>query len=173
MRFPFSLCESLDHFTYQCPMIIEYRQCQMTLIQTPVPPIESMTNLTSSLETLHIISPEPKTLPIPPWFLDDLYKDLPPNPPNSPVHFPTEILRPTTTSTPQYLDIWFMSSKLHYVISPASSSPEDNHTVTVTDITLYDPLYSRQFHCDKDILEELNTPDYPWDVLHHRALFFP
>jgi hypothetical protein len=43
----------------------------------------------------------------------------------------------------------------------------------VTDITLFDPLYSRQFHCDEDILEELNTPDYPWDVLHHRVLFFP
>jgi hypothetical protein len=26
MRFPCSLCESLDHFTYQCPMTIEYRQ---------------------------------------------------------------------------------------------------------------------------------------------------
>jgi hypothetical protein len=148
----------------------------MTLIQTPAPPTESMINLTSSLEILHIISPEPEALPIPPWFLDDLYEDLPPNPPNSPVHFPTEILHPTTTGTPQYLDIWFMSSEpsqSHCVIPPASSSPKDNHTVTVTDITLYDPLYSRQFHCDEDILEELNTPDYPWDALHHRALFFP
>jgi hypothetical protein len=45
--------------------------------------------------------------------------------------------------------------------------------VTVTDITLLDPLYSCQFHYYEDILEELNTPDYPWDVLHHRALFFP
>jgi hypothetical protein len=45
--------------------------------------------------------------------------------------------------------------------------------MTVTDITLYDPLYSYQFHCDEDILKELNTPDYPWDALHHRALFFP
>jgi hypothetical protein len=70
-------------------MIIEYRQCQMTLIQTPAPPIESMINLTPSLEILHIISPKPEALPIPPWFLDELYKDLPPNPPNSPVHFPT------------------------------------------------------------------------------------
>jgi hypothetical protein len=35
MRCPFSLCESLYHFTYQCPMIIEYRQHQLTLIQTP------------------------------------------------------------------------------------------------------------------------------------------
>jgi hypothetical protein len=25
MRFPCSLCDSLDHFTYQCPLIIEYR----------------------------------------------------------------------------------------------------------------------------------------------------
>jgi hypothetical protein len=58
-------------------------------------------------------------------------------------------------------------------IPPTSSSPGDNHTVTVTDITLYDPLYSCQFHYDEDILKELNTPDYPWDALHHQALFFP
>jgi hypothetical protein len=64
-------------------------------------------------------------------------------------------------------------SQSYYVIPPTSSSLEDNHTVTVTDITLYDPLYSHQFHCDEDILEELTTPDYPWDALHHRALFFP
>jgi hypothetical protein len=80
MRCPCSLCESLDHFTYQCPMIIEYRQRQLTLIQTPAPPTESMVDLTSSLEILHIISPEPEALPIPPWFLDDLSEDLPPNP---------------------------------------------------------------------------------------------
>jgi hypothetical protein len=33
-------------------------------------------------------------------------------------------------------------------------------------------LYSRQFHCDEDILEELTTPDYPWDALHHQVLLF-
>ena len=173
MRCPYSLCESLDHFTYQCPMIIEYRQCQLTLIQTPT---ESMVHLTSSLEILHIISPEPEALPTPPWFLDDLSEDSPPNPPNSPIHFPTKILHPTTTGTPHYFDIWFMSSEpsqSHYVIPLASSSPRDSQTTTVTDITLYDPLYSHQFHYDEDILEELNTPDYPWDVLHHRVLFFP
>jgi hypothetical protein len=43
--------------------------------------------------------------------------------------------------------------------------------VTVTDITLMDPLYYRQFYRDEDILEELTTPDYPWDALHHRSLF--
>jgi hypothetical protein len=175
MRCPCSLCESLDHFTYQCPMIIEYRQRHMSLIQTPVPPTELMIDLTSSLEIRHVISPEPEALPLPPWFLDDLHEDLPPNPPNSLIHFPMEILHPTTISTPHYLDIWFMSSEpsqSHCVIPPASSSPEDTHTSIVTDITLYDPLYSRKFYCDEDILEELTTPGYPWDVLHHRALFF-
>jgi hypothetical protein len=174
MRFPFSLCESLDHFTYQCPMIIEYRQHQMTLIQTPAPPIESRISLTPSLEILHIISPEPEALPIPPWFLDDLYEDLPPNPPNSLIYFPMEILRPTTTNNPQYLDIWFLSSEpsqSHCVIPTTSSSLEDNHTVTITDITLFDLLYSRKLYCDEDMLEELTTPDYPWDAPHHRALF--
>jgi hypothetical protein len=176
MRCPCSLCESLDHFTYQCPMIIEYRQHQLTLIQTPVPLTKSMVDLTSSLEILHIICPEPEALSMPPWFLDDLSKDSPPNPPNSPIHFPMKILHPTTTSTPQYFDIWFMSgepSQSHCIVPLASSSLGDSHTTIVTDITLYDPLYSCQFHCDEDILEELNTPDYPWDALHHRALLFP
>jgi hypothetical protein len=121
MRCPCSLCESLDHFTYQCPMIIEYRQCQLTLIQTPTPPTKSMVDLTSSLEILHIISPKPEALPTPPWFLDDLSKDSPPNPPNSPIHFPMDILHPTTTSTPQYFDIWFMSSEpsqFHCIVPP-------------------------------------------------------
>jgi hypothetical protein len=157
-------------------MIIEYRQWQSILIQTPTPSIESMVALTSSLKILHIISPEPEALPIPPLFLDDLSEDLPPNPPNSPVHFPMEILHPTTTGTPQYLDIWFMSSEpsqSHCIIPLASSSLEDNYMVTVIDITLYDPLYSHQFYYDEDILKELNILDYPWDALHHRVLFFP
>jgi hypothetical protein len=81
MRCPCCLCEYLDHFTYQCSMIIEYRQRQLTLIQTPVLPTELMVDLTSPLEILHIISPEPEALPIPPWFLDDLSEDLPQIPP--------------------------------------------------------------------------------------------
>jgi hypothetical protein len=173
MRFPFSLGESLDHFEYQCPMIIEYRQRQMTLIQTPA---ESIVDLNSPLAIIHIISLEPEALPTPPWFLDDLSENSPPNPPNSLVHFPTKILHPTTIGTPQYFDIWFKSSEPSQypcIIPLASSSQTDNHMVTITNITLHDPLYSRQFHYDKDILEELNTPDCPWDALHHRALFFP
>jgi hypothetical protein len=173
MRLPFSLCESSDHFTYQCPMIIEYKQHQLTLLQRPT---ELIVDLTSSLEILHVISPEPEALPTPPWFLDDLSKDSPPNPPNSPTHFPMEILHPTTTGTPQYFNIWFMlsePSQFPHVIPPASSSTGGSHMITVTNITLHDPLYSHQFYYDEEILEELNNPDYPWDVLHHRALFFP
>jgi hypothetical protein len=59
-----------------------------------------MINATPSPEILHIISPEPKALPIPPWFWDDLYEDLPPNRPNSPIHFPTKTLHPTTIYNP-------------------------------------------------------------------------
>jgi hypothetical protein len=44
---------------------------------------------------------------------------------------------------------------------------------TVTEITPHDPLYSRHFQCDKEILEELNHPDSPWDALHHHAFFSP
>jgi hypothetical protein len=169
---PCSTCGSLDYFTYQCPMIIEYRQCQLTLLHRPT---KLIVDLTSSLEVLHVISLEPEALPTPPWFLDDLSEDSSPNPPNSPAHFPMEILHPTTIGTPQYFDIWFMSSEpsqFPRVITPASSSIGGSHMPTVTDITLHDPLYSRQFHCDEEILEELNNPDYPWDALHHHALFF-
>jgi hypothetical protein len=167
MRCPCSLCESLDHFTYQCPMIIEYRQCQMTLLQRPT---ELMVDLTSSLEILHLNSPEPEALPTPSWFLDDLSEDSPPNPPNSPAHFPMEILHPTTMGTHQYFDIWFMlsePSQFPCIVPPTFSSPGSSHMTTVTDITLHDPLYSYQFHYDEEILEDLNNPDYPWDSLHH------
>ena len=122
--------------------MIEYRQHQLTLIQTPT---ESMVDFTSSLEILHIISPETETLPTPPWFLDDLSEDSPPNPPNSPIHFPTEILHPTTTGTPQCFDIWFMLSEPSQTPSinhPTSLSEGDNATVTVTEVNPLDPLYS-------------------------------
>jgi hypothetical protein len=57
---------------------------------------------------------------------------------------------------------------------PSSSSPlEDNNTypLTLPPITSPDPLYSHTFHCDKDVLEELTTLDFPWNALHHRAFF--
>jgi hypothetical protein len=177
MRFPCSLCDSLAHFTYQCPLIVEYRASSinpysksfdhLTSCDASTPPIPSP-------DTVNITSPEPESLPTPPWFMDRLSEDIPPNPPNSPVHFPQEILPPTTVYPPQCLDIWFMSSEpsQHGCDIPSMSSPlEDNHTVTVTHVTSTDPLYSRIFHCDEDILEELTTPDFPWNVLHHRALF--
>jgi hypothetical protein len=64
-------------------------------------------------------------------------------------------------------------SQFSCIVPPTSSSPGGGHTITITDITLHGLLCSRQFHCDEEILEELNNPDYPWDVLHHRALLFP
>jgi hypothetical protein len=177
LRCPCSLCESLYHFTYQCPTIIEYRQCQMALIQNPpnpsLPAIQVIPP-TPSPDIVHILSPKPEALPTPPWFIDSLYEDFPPIPLNSVVHFPTEILRLTTIFNPQYLDIWFMSGEPSQLpcITPSTSSPlEYHHMVTVTNVTPLDPLYSRQFHCDEGILKELSTPDCPWNVLHHRALF--
>jgi hypothetical protein len=56
---------------------------------------------------------------------------------------------------------------------PHVSSPGGNHPATVTKINPHDPLYSQRFHCDEEILEEINHPDYPWHALHHRALFSP
>jgi hypothetical protein len=129
-------------------MIIKYRHHQMALIQSTTPPlvpVESMITPTPSLEVIHILYLEPETLPTPPWFLDEFYEDFPPNPPNSPVHFPMESLRLNTIFNPQYLDIWFISiepSQYPYVTPPTSSSSDDNHMVIVTDITLLDPLYS-------------------------------
>jgi hypothetical protein len=151
-------------------MIIKYRQRQLALLHQPA---EAVIELTSPLANLHVISPEPKALPTPPWFLDDVSEDLPRNPPNSPAHSPMEILHPTTTGTPRYLNIWFM-------LSEPLSSPNDTPSVssaggthTITRITPHDPLYSRHFQCDEEILEELQCPDSPWDALHHRALFLP
>jgi hypothetical protein len=83
-----------------------------------------------------------------------------------------ETLHPTTTGTPQYLNIWFMSSEPSPSPSdtPSVSSAGGNHPIT--EIT-HDPLYSHHFQCDEEILEELQCPDSPWDALHHRALFLP
>ena len=78
-------------------MIIEYRRHQLALRHHLV---EEVIALTSSLEDLHVISPEPAALPMPPWFLDDLSEDLPRNPPNSPAHSSTETRHPTTTGSP-------------------------------------------------------------------------
>jgi hypothetical protein len=132
MRFPCSLCDSLAHFTYQCPLIVAYRSSFKPYSTT-------FDHLTKgppypSLDTVNITSPEPESLPTPPWFIDRLSEDIPPNPPNSLVHFPQEILPPTTVYPPQCLDIWFMSSKpsQHGCDIPSTSSPlEDNHTVIV------------------------------------------
>jgi hypothetical protein len=166
MRCPCSLYGSLAHFTYQCPIIIEYQHRQMALRPQPTPEV---IDLTSPSADLHIISPEPEALPTPPWFLDDLSEDLPRNPPNSPSHSSTETRHPTTTGSPQYLNIWFMSSEPSSTITPSVPSVGGNHTIT--EITPPDPLYSRRFQCDEEILEELQCPDSPWDALHHRALF--
>jgi hypothetical protein len=59
--------------------------------------------------------------------------------------------------------------KIHSTSSPL----EDNNTypLTIPSATSQDPLYSLISHCDKDILEELTTHDFPWNALHHRALF--
>jgi hypothetical protein len=170
MRCPCPLCDSLGHFTYQCPMILEYRQRQLALLHRPT---EAIIDLTLSLEDLHVISPKPEALPTPLWFLDDASEDLPPNPPNSPAHFPSATLHPTTMGIPQYFNIWFMWSEPSpspCIVPPASSSG-GNHTVT--EITPHNPLYSRCFQCDEEVLEELNHPNSPWDALHHRTLFSP
>ena len=78
-------------------MILEYRQRQLALLHQPA---EVLIDITLSLEDLHVISPEPEALPTPPWFLDDVSEDLPPNPPNSPAHSPMDTLHPTTMGTP-------------------------------------------------------------------------
>jgi hypothetical protein len=153
-------------------MILEYRQRQLTLLHRPA---EAIIDITSSLEDLHVIYLKPKALPMPPWFLDDVSEDSPPNPPNSPAYSPMDTLHPNTMGTPQYFNIWFMSSEPSPSPNnvPPASSPGGNHMTTVTMITPHNPLYSRHFQCDKEILEELNHPNSPCDALHHRALFSP
>jgi hypothetical protein len=158
LRFSCSLCNSLAHFTYQCTMILEYRQCQLTLHHQPK---EAIIDISSPLEDLHVISSKLEALPMPPWFLDDVSEDLPRNPPKSPAHSPTETLHPTTMGTPQYFNIWFMSSEPSSSpnISPSASSSGGNYTIT--EITPHDPLYSYHFQCDEEILEELQCLDSP------------
>jgi hypothetical protein len=158
MRCPCSLCDSLAHFTYQCPMILEYRRRQLALHHQPA---EAIIDITSPFEDLHIISPELEAFPTPPWFLDDISEDLPRNPPNSPTHPPTKTLHPTTTETPQYHNIWFMSSE-------PSPSPSDTPSVfsaggnhPIIEITPHNPLYSHRFQNDEEILEELQYPNSP------------
>jgi hypothetical protein len=147
MRCHFSLCESIDHFTYQCPMIIEYTSPNGSYSKSYTPPLpsESVITPTPSPNVVHIFSLEPEALLTPPWFLDSLYEDFPPNPPNSLVHFPMKMLRPTPIFNPQYLDIWFMSRKPSQplgVTPPTSSPPEDNHMMKITNVTPPNPLYS-------------------------------
>jgi hypothetical protein len=106
--------------------------------------------------------------------MDRLSEDLPPNPPNSLVHFPQEILPPPTIHNPQCMNISFMSSmpSHHHFDAPSiSSPPEYNHTVIVTNITSPNPLYSCIIHCDEDILEKLKNPNFPCNALHHKAIF--
>jgi hypothetical protein len=119
MRCPCSLCDSLTHFTYQCPMIIEYRQRQWAIRHHPAEVI----HLPSPPADPHVISLQTEALPTPPWFLDDISEDLPRNPPNSPAHSSTETRHPTTTGTTQSLNIWFMSSE---------SSPSPSITPSVS-----------------------------------------
>jgi hypothetical protein len=128
MRFPFSLCDSLAHFTYQCPLIVEYRRHQLTLIQnhlTIVPHMMQVTTPIPSLDTIKITSPKPESLPTPPWLINRLSEDIPPNPVDSLVQFPQEILPPTKVYPLQYLEIWFMTSELsqHTYDIPSTSSP--------------------------------------------------
>ena len=129
-------------------MIIEYMRRQLALIPNPTrtpPSVTPVVPPTPSPDIVYIFSTEPEGLPTCLWFKYILEEDFPLNPPNSPIHFPMEMLRPTTIFNPQYLDIWFMSSEPSQppcVTPPTSSPPEDNHTVTVTNVTPLDPLYS-------------------------------
>jgi hypothetical protein len=170
MRCPCSLCDSLVHFTYQCPIILEYRKRQLALLHQLA---EAIIDISSSLADLHVISLEPEALPTPPWLLNDISGDLPCNPPNSPTHSPMDTLHPTTMGTPQYFNIWFMSSEPSSSPSISPSTSPSGGNQTVTKFTPHDPLYSHRFQCDEEILEELNHLDSPWDALHHRALFSP
>jgi hypothetical protein len=85
MRRPCSLCDYLAHFTYQCPMILEYRQRQLALLHQPT---KAIINITSSLEDRPFIYPEPEALPTPPWFFNNVSEDLPRNPPQLSRSFP-------------------------------------------------------------------------------------
>jgi hypothetical protein len=77
MRFPCSLCDSLDHFTYQCSLIIEYMRSLNTcivkwplfkILQPPHPLVIQVIPPIPSPDIVHITSPDLESLPAPPWF---------------------------------------------------------------------------------------------------------
>jgi hypothetical protein len=77
---------------------------------------------------------------------------------------------------PQCLEIWFMSNEpshpVHNIPSMSSTLEDNNiYPLTVPPAISQDPMYSRIFHCDEYILEEMTTHDFPWNALHHQALF--
>jgi hypothetical protein len=132
-------------------------------------------DITSSLEDLHVISPSSRhsqRLHGSSMMSLTIYPATPPTllliPPRTLSTQPLWV--PLSTSiyglcrvNPPHLLAWFLLL-LHQGA---------NHTTTVTEITPHDPLYSRQFQCDEEILKEINHPYSPWDVLHHCTLFSP
>jgi hypothetical protein len=85
MRSPCAVCDSLAHFTYQCPLIISYQGRHSTPFQTH---LTKSPLVMHSPDTVNITFPKPKSLPMPPWFIVPVSEDIPLNAPNSPVNFP-------------------------------------------------------------------------------------
>jgi hypothetical protein len=116
MRCPCALSYSLSHFTYRCPLMVAYQGRHSTSIQ---PNMITSPLVKHSPYIFNVPSPKPESLPIPPRFTVRLSKDIPPNPPNSLVTFPLEILPPTQFLIQSILTFGLCQASHHtwYVIS--------------------------------------------------------
>jgi hypothetical protein len=72
------------------------------------------------------------------------------------------------------VNIWFVSNDPSHLVFNILSTYfplEENYTLTIAHVTSPDPISSHIFHYDEYILEELTTPDFAWNALHHRVIF--
>jgi hypothetical protein len=143
----------------------QFRLCHMFRIWPLHLSLPNSTSIRQTLATIRYTSrPEPsQALPTEAHIID--------------IHYILSSVPKRIRYHPQYCDIYFMSREpshpLHDIPSMSSPLEEKNtYPLTVPPAISQDPLYSLIFHWNEDILEELTNPDFPWNALHHQALFF-
>jgi hypothetical protein len=124
-KFYCAICSEYGHYTHHCPALPQSCQTLVAIHHT------SRSEPSQSLPTIaHIIV----------------------------IHYISSSIPEQMRYHPQYHDIWFMSNEPSHPVHdiPSTSSPlEDNktHPLTVPPATSQDPLYSRIFHCNEDVME--------------------
>lgn len=83
-------------------------------------------------------------------------------PPSLETHVSTSVDFPSTSSSSTISDDEYVNL-LSQDDAPGTAAASCSHYSSRPPI----------FHYDEDIMEAMNTPDYPWDDMHHRAYFLP